>query len=106
MLVNAWLQSWSNVMLNSHYWWLAQYLWSGKEHPGPPTLPYRVEKGRVLLHQTSDKKKPFRGEVESKSVDWDRWLIPDMHQWIVDKWGTGDPPGPTMEEKVDKLWKS
>jgi hypothetical protein len=109
LLINDWLSSWSDAELNIHYYWLAQYLFNRSlEHPGPPTLPYRVSRDRVILHQTADKKPPFGGEVESKSVDWDRWLIGgvvDMHDWIEDAWGTNYHVEPTMEEKVQKLWE-
>jgi uncharacterized protein YgiM (DUF1202 family) len=37
------------------------------------------------------------GEVQSKSVDWDRWEIgneQEMHDWISQNWGGGSPPSP------------
>lgn len=98
LLVDRWLSSWSAAMLGEHYWWLAQYLWDrAREHAGPPTLPQRLSRERVVLHQTADRKPPFPGEVQSLSVDWDRWEIgneAEMHQWIDDTWGMGEqPPG-------------
>jgi len=90
LLVNRWLASWTDMMLNSVWWWLAQYSWLGyKEHAGPPTLPNRVGRDRVILHQTSDHKLAPPGEVKSKAVDWDRWEIGNesqMHQWIKENW--------------------
>jgi len=108
LLINNWLRDWSDVQLNIHYYWLAQYTWDRvREHPGPPTLPHHITEDRILLHQTADKKAGFSGEVESKSVDWDRWLIgnvAEMHEWIMDHWGIGAFPL-TLEEKVGKLWQ-
>jgi len=96
LLINQWLSSWTVEMLNQHYYWLAQYSWFGyREHAGPPTLPDRVRRERVILHQTSDHKLAPTGEVQSRSVDWDRWEIGDeseMHKWIDDTWGGSGPP--------------
>ena len=98
LIINQWLQSWTETMLNEHYWWLAQYSWFGyREHAGPPTLPRNVLRNRVVLHQTSDHKLAPSGEVQSKSVDWDRWEIgneTEMHKWIDDTWGEGSGPPP------------
>jgi len=94
-LIDLWLASWTTEMLNEHYWWLAQYLLLPNEHPGPPDLPNRINRDRIILHQTSSKKPGFPGEVESKSVDWDRWEIGnelEMHQWISHHWGGEVPP--------------
>ena len=81
-----------------HYWWLAQYSWFGfREHAGPPTLPKRLRRDRVVLHQTSDHKLAPPGEVQSRSVDWDRWEIgnqDEMELWIAGKWGGAAPPPP------------
>lgn len=97
-LVNEWLQSWTEDMLNDHYWWLAQYSWFGfREHAGPPTLPKRLRRDRVILHQTSDHKLAPPGEVQSKSVDWDRWEKgnqDEMELFIAGVWGGGSPPPP------------
>jgi len=98
-LIDKWLASWTTEMLNEHYYWLAQYLFLPNEHPGPPDLPDRVNRDRVILHQTSHKKPGFPGEVESKSVDWDRWELGnelEMHQWIARTWD-GIPP-PSVED--------
>lgn len=98
LLVNDWLASWTTEMLNEHWWWLAQFLWDRtREHAGPPTMPARVDQSRVILHQTADKKGGFAGEVESASVDWDRWLLGDatsMYTFILNTWGDGQPPIP------------
>jgi len=107
LLINQWLQSWTTEMLNDHYYWLAQYSWFGyREHAGPPTLPNRVRRDRVVLHQTSDHKAPFPGEVQSKSVDWDRWEIGNeeqMNQWIDVAWGEGPEPPPVPPAGIKEV---
>lgn len=99
MLINAWLSPyWTADMLNDHFWWLAQYTWDRvREHAGPPTLPDKVHRDRVILHQTADKKSGFAGEAQSYAVDCDRWEIGNasqMHQWIDEVWGGGVTPEP------------
>lgn len=106
LLINDWLATWTTSMLNAHYWWLAQYPWLRTyEHPGPPTLPDRLSRDRVVLHQTCDKKPPFPGEVENLSADWDRWEIgneQEMHMWIGQEWaGTEPPPEPDPEPEPE-----
>jgi hypothetical protein len=98
-LVDDWLQSWSDTELNAHYWFLAQYLWNrAVEHPGPYTYPVGVDPARVLWIQTADKKQPtpYANEVQSASVDHDRWQLHTeetaMRAWIRDTWGGGTPP--------------
>lgn len=104
-LIDAWLANWTTEMLNEHWFWLAQYHWTRIiEHSGPPTLPARVDRSRVVMHQTADKKRPPAGEVQSYTVDWDRWQLGDeqqMHQWIAAHWGDGQvipPPEPGIKE--------
>ena len=108
MLANKWLASWSDVMLNMHYWWMAQYLTDRtREHPGPPSLPKRVDRDRIVLHQTADKKKGLPSECDSSAIDFDRWCFGDvseMHTWIAEHWGADSPLPLTLEQKVDKLW--
>ena len=106
LLLDKWLKSWTDMMLNSHYWWLAQYLWDRtREHPGPPTLPNRITEDRIILHQTADKKPPYKGEVQSRTVDWDRWEIGgelNMNQWIENHWGGQvTPPKPRIDWYTD-----
>lgn len=102
LLINDWLRRWTDSMLNNHFWWLAQYKWDrSREHPGPPTLPQRVKRERVVMHQTADKKRPPPGEVQSLSVAWNRWEIGNemqMHQWIRNEWGDGDTPPPPRND--------
>jgi GH25 family lysozyme M1 (1,4-beta-N-acetylmuramidase) len=92
LLVNDWLRTWTTGMLNDHFWWLAQYLTDRvREHEGPPTLPERINRDRIILHQTADKKTQ-PGEVAG-TVDFNRWCIgnvPDMYQFIDQNWGGGN----------------
>lgn len=57
--------------LNNYDWWLALYLNTTSEHPGPPTLPRGVNRERCKIHQTSQKGAPIG--VQSKQLDYDRW---------------------------------
>lgn len=98
-LIDPWLASWTDEMLNSLYYWLAQYLAKGYlEHPGPPALPERLSKDRVLLHQTSDRKPPPAGMTSSNTQDYNRWEIgneAEMHALISSLWGSETlPPEP------------
>jgi hypothetical protein len=105
-LIDKWLSSWTPEMLNEHYYWLAQYRYLPIEHAGPPDLPERVDRSNVIMHQTSHKKPGFPGEVESKSVDWDRWEIGSttgMHQWIAQNWGGEIPIPPTNCTCLDEI---
>lgn len=108
-LINTWLSPyWSPVMLNEHYYILAQYLWDRtREHPGPPTLPNGVARDRVVMQQTADKKAAPGGESESYTNDWDRWELGNaeqMQQWIANTWGGAPLPPPlTLEERVERL---
>jgi hypothetical protein len=97
LFINPIIEYWTKDKINSHYWWLAQYLWDRSvEHPGPPSLPNRLDRDRVILHQTADKKEEFigkNGEEESAgsiSVDWNRWELGNeyqMHKWIKNTFG-------------------
>lgn len=77
-LIDPWLSAWSTAMLNAHYYILAQYLNDRtREHPGPPTLPNRIDRSRVLLHQTADKKDapPGTFPVPLQDIDYNRWCL-------------------------------
>jgi hypothetical protein len=108
-LVDTWLRDWTEQEINSHYWWLAQYSWYPyREHSGPPTLPNMMKRNQVVLHQTSDKKRAPIGEVESKSVDWDRWELGnenEMHVFIGQTWGEGTTPPPPPPPNTEKFVK-
>ncbi len=96
MQLGLWLAHWTEEMINSHYYFLAQYKtarWS--EHAGPPTLFKKLRRENVVLHQTADKIRGFPGESESYATDTDRWCLGDvvqMHSWIEEKYGTTDKP--------------
>lgn len=60
--------------LNQYDWWLAQYLLSGKEHPGPVARPRGVGVDRVMIHQTTDKGAPVGCGAEIKTMDYNRWV--------------------------------
>jgi GH25 family lysozyme M1 (1,4-beta-N-acetylmuramidase) len=83
--------------LNQYDWWLAQYLTTTDEHPGPATLPKGVVRERCIIHQTTDKGKGFG--VESSRLDYDRW------QGDLESLSTysGVRMVPTLEERVEAL---
>lgn len=96
LLINAWLSPyWANVYLNDHYFILAQYrTLRSLEHAGPPTLPIGLQRERVVLHQTADKKAGYPGEVQNAAADYDRWELGnrlEMDAWIAKRYG-GSPP--------------
>lgn len=86
--------------LNDYDWWLAHYLRSGSEHPGPPALPKGLVSERLLIHQTSDHG-PAIG-AESKMMDYNRWQYDEAH---LEKYA-GVKFGLSYEEKFDLLWKA
>jgi hypothetical protein len=96
-----WFQFLDHSFINDHYYILAQYLWDRvREHPGPPTLFPRLERERVIMHQTADKKPGFPGEAQSSAFDVDRWELgdeADMHIFIGSVWG-GEEPTPEAPE--------
>jgi len=86
--------------LNKYDWWLAHYLRSGEEHPGPPKLPKGVISERCIVHQTTGTGPAFG--VESKALDYNRWQFSQEH---FDTY-TGSSKALSMAEKVEKLWKA
>jgi len=65
---------------DNYDWWLAQYLRSGLEHQGPPTLPRGVERDLVIIHQTSDRAGGGSGYdygMQSAGLDFNRWQLSD-----------------------------
>jgi len=108
-LINLWLSPyWTQEMLDSHFYILAQYLWDRtREHPGPPTLPKNVQQKNVILHQCADKKAGFPGECQSAAADYDRWELgtaADMVAWIEDHYGGGEQPPIEPPEEVETGW--
>jgi GH25 family lysozyme M1 (1,4-beta-N-acetylmuramidase) len=78
--------------LNEHWWWLAQYLRTRDEHPGPVRMPRGVTRERVLIHQTTGSGIPFG--VGSLELDLDRWQFDLAHLRAfagMDE-GPGEPP--------------
>ena len=106
LLINQWLAPyWTVEMLNDHHYILAQYLWDRtREHAGPPDLPTGVNRERVILHQTADKKPAFPNESGGTSyADYDRWEIGnelEMHQWIAENFGGTPIPVPPPSENI------
>ncbi|MBN2047115.1 MAG: hypothetical protein JW750_04660 [Anaerolineaceae bacterium] len=86
--------------LNEHDWWLAQYLRSGEEHQGPPTLPKGVVRERCIIHQTTGSGPGFG--VESKVLDYNRWQFDEAHL----KKYVGAAYEPTLAEKIELLWNA
>ena len=91
--------------INEYDWWLALYLTSGKEHPGPAYPPKGVSQSKVLFHQTADHTPGFG--VESKMMDYDRWQ--GTVEQLMDYAGVaGEEPPPEPEpneaEKLARLW--
>lgn len=84
--------------LNEYDWWLAHYLRSGDEHPGPPRLPKGLIRERCIIHQTASKGAPIG--VESKSLDYNRWQFDLDHL----EYYAGVRFGLSLEEKVERLW--
>lgn len=84
---------------NDYYWWLAQYLKSGAEHQGPPTLPAGVSRERVLVHQTSDRGDGKAFWMQSAGLDYNRWQQSDA---LFAQLTTGKraEPNITFEETV------
>ena len=113
LLVNKWLSPfWTLDMLNIVWWWLAQYLTDRtREHPGPPTLPAGVQRDRVLVHQTADKKPAFPGENGAGgtvTATWERAEIgneAEFRQVIGEIMGTPElmPPPDDLTSRVEAL---
>ena len=88
--------------LNEYDWWLAHYLRSSEEHPGPPRLPKGVDRERCIIHQTGDHTVGFG--VESKMLDYNRWQgdLESLYRYA----GTTaeelevEPQPPSLEDRV------
>ena len=86
--------------LNDFDWWLANYLRTPEEHPGPPFRPKGLIPEKVLIHQTTDRGKPIG--VESKQLDYNRWIfgLPHLQNY------TNFKLEPTNEDKMKLLWNA
>jgi len=103
-IIDPWLASWSAELLNAHYYILAQYLYDRTvEHPGPPSLPNRMNVNRILWHQTADKKAGPPGAVQSASLDRDRWERDDV---TVAQFFGGIVPTTSWYEDIDTWARS
>jgi len=87
-----------SAWLNQYDWWLAHYLRSGDEHPGPPKLPKGVIRERCIIHQTTGTGEGFG--IESKALDYNRWQFSQSH---LDNYADGSH-NLTMVEKIERLW--
>lgn len=109
LLIDLWLAGWTQAMLDAHWYWLAQYWLSGEEHgyatgEDLPTLPKRVGRERILLHQTTDTKPGFPGEVGSLAVDWNRWQpADDLDIFIPREFGGSVPEPPDPEPDIQEI---
>jgi hypothetical protein len=82
--------------LDSYNWWLAQYLFTPDEHPGPPMLPNGVTKW--LIQQTTNQG-PSIG-ANSQQMDYDRWNESDADVLAY----AGKIPQPqTLKQRVERL---
>ena len=80
-------------------WWLAQYLTSGVEHPGPVSLPRGVTKDLVYIHQTTSS---LSGALIGQPVTSPKL---DGNRAIQMMPGLSTPPAePTDAEKLARLW--
>ena len=62
-------------MGNSYKWWMANYpRETGVEATFPPAIPKHIDRGNVIIHQTSDTM-PKIGAVGGNSMDYNRWLL-------------------------------
>jgi hypothetical protein len=100
-LMDKHLASMSIEDLNKRWWWLAQYLFLGVEHPGPVALPARLQRGRIIIHQTCDKLPGPPGFTPAaKRMDYDRWVgVMSLREFC----GAPIPVPLTLEERVAAL---
>ena len=60
---------------NSYKWWMANYpREKGVEATFPPAIPRHIDRGNVIIHQTSDTM-PKIGASGGNSMDYNRWLL-------------------------------
>lgn len=86
--------------LNKYWWWLAQYLSNGAEHPGPVALPKSVTPDRVIIHQTSSHGDGPTYGATSLNIDLNRWIWGSEH--FTDF--TGAEEEPPQEEPTVNIW--
>jgi hypothetical protein len=86
--------------LDQYDWWLAHYLKTPEEHPGPPPLPRGVSRERCIIHQTADHTPGFG--VESKMLDYDRWQgnLDSLYKYAGVTPADLIPKPPTVEDRL------
>lgn len=62
---------------------LAQYLISGEEHPGPVSIPWGCSRDKAILHQTTAKADGIALGYESKEADISRVLNLPLFQSLI-----------------------
>ena len=88
---------------NGFDWWLAHYLLSGSEHPGPVAIPRGVDRERVIMHQTSDRGDGLRFGMHSKQLDYNRWIgLMGLNDYMCD--AGEDEPAVDEESEVRLLY--
>ena len=68
-----------DVRLRSYWLWLAQYLTTAGEHPGPVILPDGATWAQVIIHQTTSHGDGKLHGTTSLNVDLDRWIWGEQH---------------------------
>ncbi len=84
--------------LNDYDWWLATYLSTAEEHPGPPLMPKGVR--TYLIHQTTSHGVGIGSE--SLNMDYDRWN--GDREAVYRYAGLSEPPPPapmTWAQAID-----
>jgi len=89
--------------LNDFDWWMANYLRTPREHPGPPARPKGLIPEKVLIHQTTNQGKPIG--AQSNNMDYNRWMFDLSH--LQKYTGVNIEPNtqePSIEDKIKLLW--
>jgi len=55
-------------------WILAQYTWTGREHPGPYLMHPMIPRFQIVAMQTSQRGDGRLMGTESRAIDFDRWM--------------------------------
>ncbi len=92
-LIDPWLASWTDEMLNAHYYIIAEYNNRRDQEEEGFNLPNRVNANRCVAKQTADK---MELGPNLPIIDRDRWMLGDALQlddWITTNY-SGDVPSP------------
>jgi len=87
-IIDPWLASWTDEMLNAHYYYLAEYNNHRDQEEEGIRIPDRVLPNRVVAKQTADQM--ILGP-NLPVVDRGRWLLGDAYQ--LDNWITTNYSG-------------